>query len=74
MSNLHDTLNAMDEAIHTILKLAELGPVIDGNPDYFDHLIELLSLIAREAGDLNKLSDQLAHCVLPRPHAVVKQL
>jgi hypothetical protein len=67
---LHDAMNAMDEAIGTILKLAELGPLIDGNPDYFEHLIELLSLIAQQASHLEKLSTQLGQCVLPRPRVV----
>jgi hypothetical protein len=70
---LHDLINAQDEAISTILTLAELGPLIDGNPEYFRHGIEILSLICREAGHLEKLSTQLARCVLPRPHAVAGQ-
>jgi hypothetical protein len=31
------------------------------------HCIELLSLIAREAGDFEELSAQAAECVLPGP-------
>jgi hypothetical protein len=64
---LHSTINAMDEAIGTIRKLAELGPVIDGNPHLFPNCIEVLSLIAREAGELEELSAQAASCVLPGP-------
>jgi hypothetical protein len=70
-STLHDVINAQDEAIATIQHLAELGAAIDdGSTLYFPHAIELLALIAQQAGHLEKLSTQLARCVLPRPHAV----
>jgi hypothetical protein len=65
-----EVINAQDTAIATILTLAELGPLLDGNPQFFPHAIELFSLIAREAGHLEKLSSQLARVLLPRPHAV----
>ena len=71
---LHDVINAMDEAIATIQRLAELGPVLDeGGYTYFPNAIELLSLICREAGHLDALSTQLARCVLPQLHAVEGQ-
>ena len=71
---LHDVINAMDEAIATIQRLAELGPALDdGGAAYFSHAIELLSLIRREAGHLDALSTQLARCVLPQLHAVEGQ-
>ena len=63
-SNLHELLNAQDEAIATIIRLAKLGPAIDGNPELFPHCIELLRLIAQHAGHLERLSTQLAGCVL----------
>jgi hypothetical protein len=68
---LVDLVNALDGSIATIQRLSELGPLLDeGGADlYFPHAIELFSLIAREAGHLEKLSTSLAHCVLPRPHA-----
>jgi hypothetical protein len=56
---LHDVINAIDESITTIQHLAELGPAI-----------ELLALIAQQAAHVEKLSTQLARCVLPRPRAV----
>jgi hypothetical protein len=61
-----DLINAIDEAISTIQHLAKLGPLIDGNPEYFLHAIEILSLIAQQAGHLEKFSSQVARCVLPR--------
>jgi hypothetical protein len=67
MSTLHDVLNSTDEAIGTIQHLVELGPAIDGNPELFPNCIVLLSLIAREAGELEELSAQAAECVLPGP-------
>ena len=71
---LHDVINAMDEAISAIQRLAELGPVLDeGGSVYFPNAIELLSLICQQAGHLEKLSTQLARCVLPRPYAVEGQ-
>jgi hypothetical protein len=69
-----DLMNAIDEAITTIQHLAELAQVFDeGESQYFPHAIELLSLIAREAAHVEKLSTQLARCVLPRPHALEGQ-
>ena len=65
--NLPDLINAIDEAIRTIRRLAELGPVIDGNPALFANLIEILSLINERAGHLEKLSEQLTQRMLPRP-------
>jgi hypothetical protein len=65
-----DLINAMDEAVATILRLSELGPAIDSNPELFPNCIELLSLIAREAGHLEKLSTQLSHRILPSPHVI----
>ena len=71
---LHDVINAMDEAIATIQRLAEVGPALDdGSAAYFSNVIELLSLIRREAGHLDALSTQLARCVLPQLHAVEGQ-
>jgi hypothetical protein len=70
MSNpgsLPDLINAEDEVIATIDHLAELGQVIDGNPELFANCIQLLSLIAQQAGHLEKLSTQLARCVVPGP-------
>jgi hypothetical protein len=69
-STVHDAINAMDEAISTIHCLAELGPAIDGHPEFFPHAIELFSLIGQQAAHLEKLSASLARCVLPRPHAM----
>jgi hypothetical protein len=64
-----DVVNDVDETVATIRRLAELGPVIDDHGDaYFANVIELLALITQQAGHLEKLSSQLAHCVLgPRP-------
>jgi hypothetical protein len=71
---LHDVINAMDEAITTIQRLAELGPALDeGGSLYFPHALELLALISQQAGHLEKLSTQLAWCVLPRPQRVEAQ-
>jgi hypothetical protein len=70
-SSLPDLINALDEAIITIQMLAELGPAIDeGGSIYFPHCIQLLSLIAQHANHLDRLSSQLALCVLPRPRSV----
>jgi len=69
-TTLPDVINAQDEAIATIARLAELGPLIDGNPEYFPHVIELLSLISLHAGHLDTLSTQLARCVMPGPQRV----
>jgi hypothetical protein len=69
-STVYDLVNALDDSISTIKHLAELGPLIDGYPEYFCHGIELLSLIAREIGHAEKLSTQLSRVVLPRPHAM----
>jgi hypothetical protein len=74
MCQTMDVINAIDEAISTVKHLAELGPLIDGNPEYFRHGIEILNLICREAGHLEKLSSQLAHCVLPGPQRLKEQL
>jgi hypothetical protein len=66
MSQLHDLINAMDEAIITIQRLGELGPVIDeSGPVLFPNAIALLALITQQAGHLERLSSQLAQCVLP---------
>ena len=66
MSNLQDLINALDEAIGTIQRLAELGPAIDeGGAVYFANCIEILSLITQQAGHLERLSTQLSRCVLP---------
>jgi hypothetical protein len=66
-----DLINSLDASIATILRLAELGPAIDeGGAVYFANAVELLDLIAREAGHVEKLSTQLALLVCPRPHAV----
>jgi hypothetical protein len=73
MSNpscLSELIDAQDEAIATIQRLAELGPAIDGNPELFPNCIELLSLIAQQASHLERLSTQLARCVLPGPQRV----
>lgn len=70
MCQTMNLINAIDDAISTIQHLAELGPLIDGNPEYFRHGIEILSLVCREAGHLEKLSSQLTTCILPRPRAV----
>jgi hypothetical protein len=68
MSNLHHLINAQDEAIVTIQRLAELGPAIDeGGPGYFPNAIELLALITQQAAHLEQLSTQLTRCVLPVP-------
>jgi hypothetical protein len=65
-SHLHDLINALDEGISTIQRLAEIGPALDdGGSTYFPNAIEILSLIAREAGHLEKLSTQLANLILP---------
>jgi hypothetical protein len=64
-----DVHNAMDEAIETILRLAELGPAIDGNPELFPHCIELLALIAQQSAHIERLSHQLA--TLLRPSSLV---
>jgi hypothetical protein len=60
-------INSADEAIATVRRLSELGPVIDGNPELFPNVIEILSLIGQQAGHLERLSEQLTRCVLPRP-------
>jgi hypothetical protein len=39
--------------------------VIDGHPELFPHALELLALLAREAGHLERLSHQLATRVRP---------
>jgi hypothetical protein len=74
MSNpscLSDLIDPQDEAIATIRRLAELGPALDeGGAVYFPNAVAILSLIAREAGHLEKLSTQFARCVLPGPQAV----
>jgi hypothetical protein len=49
-----DVINAQDTAIATIRTLAELGPLLDGNPQFFPHAIELFSLIAQQWGEPNK--------------------
>jgi hypothetical protein len=70
-STVADLVNAIDESLSTVKHLAELGPAIDdGSAQYFGHAVELLALIARESSHLEKLSTQLARCVLPLPHAV----
>jgi hypothetical protein len=64
-------LNDLDESVATILRLAELGPALDEpGAIYFPHVIELLALIAREAGHVERLSSQLARWVLPGPRPV----
>jgi hypothetical protein len=74
MSTLHDLINSLDEAITTIQRLAEIGPALDdGGPVYFPNAIAVLALIAQQASHLEQLSQQLAQCVLPRPHAVESQ-
>jgi hypothetical protein len=65
MTNLTDLFNALDESIETINRLAELGPLLDGSPEYFQNAIELLSLIAQQAAHLERLSTQLATLVRP---------
>jgi hypothetical protein len=70
MCQTMNLINAIDESLGTIQRLAELGPTIDGNPELFPNCIELLSLIARESGHVEKLSSQLAHLILPRPRAM----
>jgi hypothetical protein len=71
MSNVPELIDAMDESISMIQRLAELAPVLDdGGAIYFPHCIELLSLIAQHASHLEKLSTQLTRCVLPPPHTV----
>ena len=70
-STVHDLINAMDECIATTKHLAELGPALDeGGAIYWPHVIELLALIAQQAGHLEHLSVQLARGVLPRPRPV----
>jgi hypothetical protein len=70
-SCLVDLLDAVDAAISTITRLTELGPALDdGGPVYFPNAIELLALIDQQARHLERLSRQLAACVLPRPHMV----
>ena len=64
MSDLHDLINAIDGCVDTVRRLAELGLLLDGNEDHFPHCIEVLYLISREAGHLEKLSGQLATTVL----------
>jgi hypothetical protein len=70
MSTLDEIVNSMDEAISIIQQLAELGPAIDGHPELFPNCIQVLSLIAREAGQLEELSAEAARCVLPSPPRV----
>jgi hypothetical protein len=69
-STLHDLINAMDESINTVRILSGLGPLMDGNHEHFESCIEVLSLIAQQAGHLEKLSTSLAHVVIPRPRAM----
>jgi hypothetical protein len=70
-ANLPYLINSLDEAIATIKRLAEIGPALDdGGAIYFQNAIELLPLIAQYAGHVERLSTQLAQCVLPRPHPV----
>jgi hypothetical protein len=59
-----EVIHAVDESIATIARLAELGPAIEGQPEYFGNAIALLALIARESGHLEKLSSQLARAML----------
>jgi hypothetical protein len=73
-SSLHELINAMDEAIATILHLAEHGPALDdGGPVYFPNCIEILQPHHQHAGPLEKLSRQLSTSVLPRPPVVENQ-
>jgi hypothetical protein len=49
----------------SVRRLSELGPAIDdGSTVYFANAIELLALIEQHAGHLERLSTQLAGCVL----------
>lgn len=67
-SHIMDLVNAIDESLATAKHLAELAPAIDdGSEQYFSHAIELLNLIAREVGHVEKLMSQLSACLLPRP-------
>lgn len=70
MCQTTDLINAIDESVATIARLAELGPVIDGNPELFPNCIELLALITQQAAHLERLSTQLSRLVLPGPRAV----
>jgi hypothetical protein len=66
-----ELIDAIDVAVATILRLAELAPILDdGGPQYFPNAIELLGLIGQQANHVDKLSGQLARCVLSGPHAV----
>jgi hypothetical protein len=66
-ANLPHLINGIDEAIATIRRLGELGPAIDGSPELLPDAIELLALITQQADHLERLSAQLARCLLPRP-------
>ena len=68
-----DLINAVDESVATIRHLAELGALLDGNPEYFANGIELLSLIAERSGHLEALVSQLTRYVLPGPKRLEAQ-
>ena len=73
MCQTMDLINAIDESLNTIQRLAELGPALDdGGAVYFHKAIANLALIARESAHLEKLRSQLARCVLPGPQCVVE--
>jgi hypothetical protein len=65
-----DVINALNESLSTIKTLSGLGPLIDGNPEYFDSCIELMALIHQHVGHADRLVDQLSRLVLPRPSRV----
>jgi hypothetical protein len=65
-----DLVNSLTEALSTTRILSGLGPLLDGNPEHFESALELLSLIHQHAGHADRLVDQLARLVLPKPRAI----
>jgi hypothetical protein len=67
-SSLHELINAMDEAIATILHLAEHGPALDdGGPVYFPNCIEILSLITNTPVISRSSAVNCPHLCCPDP-------
>jgi hypothetical protein len=66
-----DLINSLDECVATIRCLSELGPIIDGHDEYFANTVELLSLVLREPGHLEKLSAQTAADVTQLADAII---
>jgi hypothetical protein len=70
MSCLPALIDSLDESLATIRRLAELGPLLDGQVEFHEHVIEILALVAQHAAHAERLSTQLAQVVLPTPRPV----